>query len=77
MLSLFAKRDEPNSGGRQMPGHYGFAQSRVFTSGSPVGTQWPHAAGIGLACKLRARTPRWSPGSAAKAPPRRATGTRR
>ena len=24
MLSLFAKREEPNSGGRQMPGHYGF-----------------------------------------------------
>lgn len=53
MLSLFSKREEPNSGGRQMPGHYGFAQSRVLTSGSPVGTQWPHAAGIGLAIKTR------------------------
>jgi 2-oxoisovalerate dehydrogenase E1 component alpha subunit len=53
MLSLFAKASEPNSGGRQMPGHYGFSKGRVLTSGSPVGTQWPHAAGIGLAAKLR------------------------
>src|SRR5215212_6115060 len=53
MLSLFSKAAEPNSGGRQMPGHYGFVKARVFTSGSPVGTQWPHAAGIGWALKLR------------------------
>src|SRR3954464_11636266 len=37
MLSLFAKAAEPNSGGRQMPGHYGFVKRRVFTSSSPVG----------------------------------------
>ena len=53
MLSLFAKADEPNSGGRQMPAHYGFSRARVFTSASPVGTQWPHAVGLGLAAKLR------------------------
>lgn len=52
MLSLFARAEEPNSGGRQMPGHYGFAQSRVLTTGSPVGTQFPQATGIGLANKL-------------------------
>jgi 2-oxoisovalerate dehydrogenase E1 component alpha subunit len=52
MLSLFARAEEPNSGGRQMPGHYGFAQSRVLTTGSPVGTQYLHAAGVGLANKL-------------------------
>ncbi|MGI8587008.1 MAG: thiamine pyrophosphate-dependent dehydrogenase E1 component subunit alpha [Chloroflexia bacterium] len=52
MLSLFAKSEEPNSGGRQMPGHYGFSQSHVLTTGSPVGTQFLHAAGVGLANKL-------------------------
>ena len=52
MLSLFAKAEEPNSGGRQMPGHYGFAKSRVLTTGSPVGTQFLHAVGVGLANKL-------------------------
>jgi 2-oxoisovalerate dehydrogenase E1 component alpha subunit len=52
MLSLFAKAEEPNSGGRQMPGHYGFSQANVLTTGSPVGTQWLHAAGVGLANKL-------------------------
>ena len=52
MCSLFAKAEEPNSGGRQMPAHYGFRKSRVLTTGSPVGTQFPQATGIGLANKL-------------------------
>ncbi len=52
MLSLFAKSEEPNSGGRQMPAHYGYRKSRVFTTGSPVGTQFLHATGFGLASKL-------------------------
>jgi 2-oxoisovalerate dehydrogenase E1 component alpha subunit len=52
MLSLFARAEEPNSGGRQMPGHYGFAKSHVLTTGSPVGTQFLHAVGVGLANKL-------------------------
>jgi 2-oxoisovalerate dehydrogenase E1 component alpha subunit len=52
MLSLFAKAEEPNSGGRQMPGHYGFSKSHVLTTGSPVGTQFLHAVGIGLANKM-------------------------
>ena len=77
MLSLFAKASEPNSGGRQMPGHYGFVKSRVLTSGSPVGTQFPHAAGIGLAQQAAQHRRGRAPGSAAKARPRRATGTRR
>ncbi|HMA33036.1 MAG TPA: thiamine pyrophosphate-dependent dehydrogenase E1 component subunit alpha [Chloroflexia bacterium] len=52
MLSLFARAEEPNSGGRQMPGHYGFHKSHVLTTGSPVGTQFLHAVGVGLANKL-------------------------
>ena len=52
-LHQFGKADDPGSGGRQMPSHYGHAGHRIFTSSSPVGTQILHAAGIALAAKLR------------------------
>jgi 2-oxoisovalerate dehydrogenase E1 component alpha subunit len=41
------------TGGRQMPAHYGLASRRILTSGSPVATQIPHAAGAALASKIR------------------------
>jgi 2-oxoisovalerate dehydrogenase E1 component alpha subunit len=53
MLLQFGKADDPGSGGRQMPSHYGGAAYRIFTGSSPVGTQVLHAAGIALASKLR------------------------
>ncbi len=53
MLSLFGKREDPNSGGRQMPGHYGCRRLHILTGGSPVGTQILHAAGIALAFRIR------------------------
>ena len=53
MLQQYGKADDPGSGGRQMPSHYGHAGHRIFTSSSPVGTQILHAAGIALAAKLR------------------------
>ena len=43
MLSAFAKAEDPNSGGRQMPGHFGQKKNRVLTGSSPVTTQVPHA----------------------------------
>jgi 2-oxoisovalerate dehydrogenase E1 component alpha subunit len=52
-LHQFGKADDPGSGGRQMPSHYGHAGHRIFTSSSPVATQVLHAAGIALAAKLR------------------------
>jgi len=52
-LHQFGKADDPGSGGRQMPSHYGHAGHRIFTSSSPVGTQVLHGAGIALAAKLR------------------------
>ncbi|WEG73739.1 thiamine pyrophosphate-dependent dehydrogenase E1 component subunit alpha [Vagococcus intermedius] len=52
MLSVFAKAEDPNSGGRQMPSHYGQKKNRIVTQSSPVTTQFPHAAGIGLAIKM-------------------------
>ena len=53
MLSFFAKREDPNSGGRQMPGHYGSKRLKILTGGSPVGTQLLQATGIAYAA-LRA-----------------------
>src|SRR5881409_856904 len=53
MLSFFARREDPNSGGRQMPGHFGSRRLHIVTGGSPVATQLLHAAGIALASKQR------------------------
>ncbi|MCC3373420.1 thiamine pyrophosphate-dependent dehydrogenase E1 component subunit alpha [Cohnella sp. REN36] len=53
MLSLFAKGEDPNSAGRQMPGHFGHKRLRIVTGSSPVTTQVPHAVGIALAAKMR------------------------
>ncbi|WP_438448835.1 thiamine pyrophosphate-dependent dehydrogenase E1 component subunit alpha [Gorillibacterium sp. sgz5001074] len=53
MLSLFAKAEDPNSGGRQMPGHFGHKKLKIVTGSSPVTTQVPHAVGIALAKKMR------------------------
>ncbi|WP_044896404.1 thiamine pyrophosphate-dependent dehydrogenase E1 component subunit alpha [Bacillus alveayuensis] len=52
MLSGFAKAEDPSSGGRQMPGHFGQKKNRIVTGSSPVTTQVPHAVGIALAGKM-------------------------
>ncbi|SDH51866.1 branched-chain alpha-keto acid dehydrogenase E1 component [Alteribacillus persepolensis] len=52
MMASFAKADDPNSGGRQMPGHFGQKSNRIVTGSSPVTTQVPHAVGIALAAKM-------------------------
>lgn len=53
MLSGFAKAEDPNSAGRQMPGHFGQKENRIITGSSPVTTQVPHAVGFALAAKLQ------------------------
>ncbi|OCS90891.1 thiamine pyrophosphate-dependent dehydrogenase E1 component subunit alpha [Caryophanon latum] len=52
MMSAFAKAADPNSGGRQMPGHFGGKKYRILTGSSPVATQIPHAVGMALAGKM-------------------------
>jgi 2-oxoisovalerate dehydrogenase E1 component alpha subunit len=53
LLSAFGKPEDPNSGGRQMPGHFGNHERRIISGSSPVGTQIPHAVGAALAAKMR------------------------
>jgi 2-oxoisovalerate dehydrogenase E1 component alpha subunit len=53
LLATLARAADPNSGGRQMPAHYGCRRLNIITGGSPVATQVLHAAGAALASKVR------------------------
>ncbi len=53
MLGALGRAEDPSSGGRQMPAHYGQRANKIVTGSSPVGTQIAHASGIGLAEKIR------------------------
>lgn len=53
LLAVFGRADDPSSGGRQMPNHWGSSALRVITGSSPIATQIPHAAGIALAARMR------------------------
>lgn len=52
-LNLFAKANDPNSGGRQMPNHWAHLDLKIYSHSSPVATQIPHAAGAALASKIK------------------------
>jgi len=52
-LGLFAKADDPTSGGRQMPAHWSSRRLGIISGSSPIGTQIPHASGIAYAVKYR------------------------
>lgn len=53
LLAVLARADDPNSGARQMPAHYGCRRLNIITGGSPVATQVLHACGAALASKVR------------------------
>lgn len=53
LLGVFARADDPSSGGRQMPNHWGSARLRIITGSSPIATQIPHAVGVAYAARLR------------------------
>jgi 2-oxoisovalerate dehydrogenase E1 component alpha subunit len=42
---------DPNTRGRQIPGHYSSRALNILSSSSPVGTQIPHAVGAALSAK--------------------------
>ncbi|HKX76204.1 MAG TPA: thiamine pyrophosphate-dependent enzyme [Acidimicrobiia bacterium] len=51
-LAVFARGEDPFSGGRQLPNHWSDKARRIFTQSSCIGTQYPHAAGIARALQL-------------------------
>ncbi len=50
-LAALHRADDPSSGGRQMPAHWGKKSARMVTQSSPTGTQYLQAVGMALAAK--------------------------
>ena len=52
MYSVFGKRDDISSGGKQMPSHFSKKEIGIMSQGSSVATQLLHAIGAALTFKM-------------------------
>jgi len=53
LLAHLSRAEDISSGGRNMPSHFSEPALHIVSGSAPVATQFPHAAGIALASKLR------------------------
>jgi 2-oxoisovalerate dehydrogenase E1 component alpha subunit len=52
-LGVFAKATDPNSAGRQIVNQFSDVEAKIVTGSVNIATQFPQAAGIALALKMR------------------------
>jgi len=56
-LQAVGAKDDPNSGGRQMPAHWGSPQLNIFPRSSATGMQYTHAVGMAEASQYFEKFP--------------------